>query len=442
MTKSPGPRRVALASAIGTTVEWYDYFIFGTAAALVFGPAFFPELSSLAGLLASFSAFAVGFLARPLGAAIFGHFGDRRGRKPMMVLSLVLMGGATLAMGLLPDFDAIGVWAPVLLVALRLAQGIAVGGEWGAAALMSVEHSPHGKRGLYGSLPAVGAPAGILLSSAVFSVVSALVSDDDFVSWGWRIPFLLSVVLIALGAVVRFSIEESPEFTRQRSINQDREATSPLLEILRNHPTTVLIAAGTYIATAASFYVVTTWLTSYATGTVGLDRGTVLNVGMLASAASILAILGAGILSDRIGHRAMVAGGSIGFALYSIPFFVLVDTGNTVLFALAVVVAMIILSAIAGPVAALFAELFEVRIRYSGASLSFQLASVVGGGFTPLICTSLVAWTSSTWSISAYIIALNAIALLCVRAIPAPQPIPGDADSSPAIGTGGNLVET
>lgn len=206
-------RRVAVASAVGTTIEWYDYFIFGTAAALVFGPAFFPDLSPVAGTLASFSTFAVGFLARPVGAVVFGHFGDRRGRKPMMVVSLVLMGGATFAMGLLPDFSQIGIWAPIALVTLRLVQGVAVGGEWGAAALMSVEHGPKDRRGFYGSLPAVGAPAGILLSSTVFWAVSRLVNDHAFVEWGWRIPFLLSAVLIAFGAFVRFSTEESPEFT-------------------------------------------------------------------------------------------------------------------------------------------------------------------------------------------------------------------------------------
>ena len=336
----------------------------------------------------------------------------------MMVISLVLMGGATVAMGLLPDFNAIGIWAPALLVALRLLQGIAVGGEWGAAALMSVEHGPQNKRGFYGSLPAIGAPAGILLSSAVFSAVSWLVPDDAFISWGWRIPFLLSAVLIAFGALVRFSIEESPEFTREQEAVKAAPSASPLVEVVRRYPKTVAIAAGTYIATAASFYVVTTWLTSYATGTVGFDRVTVLNVSMVASAASIVAILGAGKLSDRFGRKALVTWGSILFGLYTVPFFLLVNTGNTALFAIAVVFAMVILSAVAGPVAALFAELFETRVRYSGASLSFQLASVIGGGSTPLICTALLAWSSSTWSICAYIIALNVFALLCIRAIP------------------------
>ncbi|MGH3145153.1 MAG: MFS transporter, partial [Rubrobacter sp.] len=250
-----GARRVAFASFLGTTIEWYDFFIYGTAAALVFGQLFFPEFSSLAGTLAAFATFAVGFIARPLGGVVFAHFGDRVGRKPMLVWSLMIMGTATLLMGFLPGFETIGVWAPILLVVLRFVQGFGVGGEWGGAALMAVEHAPEGRRGFYGSWPQVGVPTGLVLGTVVFAIVSASVSDAQFAAWGWRIPFLLSALLIVVGLFIRLKISESPVF--ERVMEKQEEAQMPVLEAVKTYPKTIALATGSFIGTHATFYVAT-----------------------------------------------------------------------------------------------------------------------------------------------------------------------------------------
>ncbi|WP_181781981.1 MFS transporter [Pseudonocardia pini] len=418
---APAPSRmgkVAAGTTIGTAIEWYDYFIFGTAAALVFGRAFFPDFSPLAGTLASFATFAVGFVARPLGAAIFGHFGDRLGRKPMMVWTLMLMGVATVLIGLLPTYDTIGIWAPILLVTLRVVQGIGVGGEWGAAALMAVEHSPPARRGFFGSLPAAGAPLGVLLSSGVFAALSATLPAGAFDSWGWRIPFLISAVLIGVGFWIRASVEESPVFEGAAAEKTERSG-APLLDVLRTHPLLILAAAGTYMATAAAFYVSTTWVISYVTTTAEThSRSTVLTVGLCVSAVSVVCNLAYGTLADRIGRRRLFFVGTIATAAYAFPFFWLVDSGSLGLYVLALVISAIVLAAISAAVASYFAELFPTRVRYSGVSLSFQVAAVMGGGFTPLICTALYSWVGSTWIVAAYIVALALVGLGCLLAIP------------------------
>ncbi|WP_219975673.1 MFS transporter [Rubrobacter xylanophilus] len=403
-------RRVAFASFIGTTIEWYDFFIYGTAAALVFGQLFFPGFSELAGTLAAFASFAVGFIARPLGGVIFAHFGDRVGRKPMLVWSLMIMGVATLLMGLLPTYEAIGVWAPILLVALRFMQGIGVGGEWGGAALMSVEHAPSGRRGFYGSWPQVGVPTGLLLGTGVFALVSSLVTDAQFTAWGWRVPFLLSALLIVVGLFIRLKISESPVF--ERVMERREEARMPVLEALRAYPRTIALATGSFIGTHATFYVATVWMVSYATGQVGYERTTVLGANTLLSASDILFILAFGALSDLVGRRPLFLAGMAVLALFAFPYLWLVESGAIALFILGGLVVQACRSAVYGPQSAYFSELFGTRVRYSGASLSYQIASILGGGFAPLICTSLVAWTGSSDAVAVYIIAVALISFI------------------------------
>ncbi|TCP47234.1 metabolite-proton symporter [Tamaricihabitans halophyticus] len=410
-------RRAALAAFVGTTIEWYDYFIFGTAAALVFGGLFFPDLSPLAGTLAAFSSFAVGFIARPIGSVVFAHFGDRIGRKPMMVWSLALMGAATVLIGLLPTYSAIGILAPIFLVLLRFLQGLGVGGEWGAAALMAVEHAPEGKRGLYGSAPAVGVPAGVLLSSGVFAIMSATTTDAQFEAWGWRIPFLLSAVLIVVATIIRLAVEESPIFTAE--VKERAQPTRvPILVLLREYPKTVAIATGLFISANATFYIASTWIVSYATGDIGLDQTTVLNVISLMAAIGIGQKILFGGMSDKVGRKPLYVWGAIAFIVFAFPYFWLINTGALVWFALAVLIAETIRSVVGGPIAAIYSELFDTRVRYSGASLSYQLAAILGGGIAPTICTALLAWAGSYWAVSVYIIVLNVISLVCVRLLP------------------------
>ena len=406
-------RRVAFASFIGTAIEWYDYFIFGTAAALVFPQVFFPSASPLAGTLAAFASFAVGFVARPFGGVIFAHFGDKVGRKPMLVWSLMLMGVATLLMGMLPSYAAIGVLAPIMLVSLRILQGIGVGGEWGGAALMAVEHAPDNRRGFYGSWPQVGVPAGLLMGTGVFAIVSASVSDAQFAAWGWRIPFLLSALLIVLGLVIRLKVSESPVFERAQRQREERreEAGMPVLEAIKTYPKSIALATGSFIGTHATFYIATVWMVSYATEQVGFDRTTVLNMTSVLSASDILMIVGFGALSDRVGRRPLFLWGMAILALFAFPYLWLVNTNTIMLFILAGLVVQACRSAVYGPLGAYYSEMFSTRMRYSGASISYQMASILGGGFAPLIATSLVAFTGSYVGVAVYIIVVSLISL-------------------------------
>ncbi|WP_226378866.1 MFS transporter [Pseudonocardia sp. KRD291] len=406
-------RRAALASVVGTTVEWYDYFIFGTASALVFNELFFPDLSPAAGTLAAFAGFGVGFLARPFGTILFGHFGDRVGRKPVLVASLLLMGVATVLIGLLPTHASIGIWAPVLLVVMRLVQGIGVGGEWGGAALVATEHAPTGRRGLYGTAPIVGVPLGTMLSAGVFSLVTAVCTEEQLLAWGWRIPFLLSGVLIVVGLVIRSSVEESPVF-RQAQEQKQAPSRLPVWEVLRTHPRAVLLAAGALAPGTAIFYIAATWTVSYATSEIGFSKNEVLNVVAVVSALGIAIKLASGWWSDRIGRRPMIATGCVIMALIAFPYFWLMNTGSIWLFAVAAFAVQISLGFLAGPIAALFSELFETRLRYSGASLSYQLSTTIAGGTAPVICAALYAGTGAYWPIAVYIIGLSLLGLMCI----------------------------
>jgi metabolite-proton symporter len=405
-------KRVAGASAIGTTIEWYDYFAYANAAALVFGPLFFPEFSVLAGTLASLSTFAIGFVVRPFGGALFGHLGDRIGRKAMLVLSLLIMGVATFAIGLLPTYAAIGVAAPILLILLRLVQGFAVGGEWGGAVLMAVEHAPRNRRGFYGSWPQVGVPAGVVLSNLVFLVSAAALSEEQFAAWGWRVPFLLSIVLVAVGLVIRLKVEESPVFARVKETRS--EARMPIMDVFRTYPKEVVLAGAAFMANNVTGYTVQVYVLSYGTQALGFSITTMLTLVLVTAFIGIFAILGFSALSDRVGRRRVFLTGAVCQALWALPFFWLINTGSVALILVALVVMILASYSMYGPMAAMFAEIFGTRVRYTGASLGYQLGSIIGGGFAPLIAAALFAATGTSVSVSIYIIAVTIISFTAV----------------------------
>jgi MFS transporter, MHS family, shikimate and dehydroshikimate transport protein len=383
-------KKVAAASFIGTTIEWYDFFLYGTAAALVFGDLFFPEAKPLVGTLLAFSTYAVGFAARPIGGIVFGHFGDRIGRKSMLVLSLLIMGVATFLIGLLPTFASIGILAPILLVILRFAQGIGVGGEWGGAVLMSVEHAPKGRRGFFGSWPQMGVPAGLLLSTGVFALIQAMTSEAAFMSWGWRVPFLASAILVGVGLFIRLKLMESPAFQRVKETNT--EAPKPIVDVVRKYPREVLTAMGMRVAENGCFYILTVFVLAYGEEELGLAKGTMLWGVIIAAAIGLMTVPLWGGLSDRIGRKPLYLAGAVITTLWAFPLFGLINTESPVLIWLSIAVGVNLgHDLMYGPQAAYFSELFGTRVRYSGASLGYQLASVFAGGFAPLIATALLA---------------------------------------------------
>ena len=394
-------RRVAVASAIGTTIEWYDFFIYGTAAATVFGPTFFPQISPVAATLASFATFGVGFIARPIGGIVMGHFGDRLGRKSMLVWSLMLMGFATLGIGLLPDYAQIGVWAPILLIALRLIQGFALGGEWGGAVLMSIEHAPVGRRGFYGSVVALGLPVGIVLSNAVFLVSSVMVDPDAFLAWGWRVPFLASAVLIGVGLFIRVGLGESPAFAEVRRRGYTRRA--PVIDVLRSGSRTVLLAAGSYTGISALGYIGLVYYVSYATRVLGLPLPVVLTPLLVAAVLFGVSVVTCARWSDRIGRRQLMLWGNAALVVWSAVFFPLLDTRSIPLIWVALCVMLVVQGAYIGTQPAVFAELFPASLRYSGASLSNTLGTIVGGAPAPLIAEALYDRFGTSNAVGVYI---------------------------------------
>ncbi|GAB2849843.1 MFS transporter [Streptomyces deserti] len=384
-------RRVALSGLLGTAVEFYDFLVYGTVAALVFGDLFFPQADPAVGTIAAFGTFAAGYLARPLGGIVFGHFGDRIGRKSMMLLTMVLMGCGSFLIGLLPTYDAIGVWAPILLVALRVVQGIAIGGEWGGAMLMVVEHAEHAqgsRRGLWSSFTQLGAPLGSVLSAGVVTLVSAL-PDDDFRSWGWRVPFLLSIVLLGVGLFVRLKVAESPLFAQAKREPLDRP---PVVEVLRR-PKPVLLAACVGIGAFTAQSLLTSFMISYAVDQ-GYTRPQVLTAVTVASCVALAVLPAASALSDRVGRRPVVLAGAVASAALAFPVLALVDSGSPGLLILALALGHgVAQSTMYGPLGALLAEMFGTRVRYTGASLGYQAATLIGAGFSPLIAGSLLAST-------------------------------------------------
>lgn len=404
--------RVVLASFVGTMIEWYDFFIYGTAAALVFNRLFFPSDDEFIGRMAAYASFAVGFFIRPLGGVIFGHFGDRVGRKAMLVTTLLMMGLATFLIGLLPTYESIGVAAPVALILLRLVQGLGVGGEWGGAVLMAVEHGHTGRRGFYGSCVQMGVPAGLLLATAVFSAFSSL-PEEQFLAWGWRVPFLLGILLLAVGMFIRFQVFESPLFAESQKKND--VSPLPILEVFRNYRRSVFLAMGARFAENVCFYIFTVFVLTYAADYLNLPRQTILNGIWIAAAVQLLAIPLSGILSDRIGRRPVYVAGAVFLVLFAFPFFWLIETGNTLLIWLSIVLALIGHSLMYGPQAAFFSELFGTRVRYSGASVGYQLASPLAGGIAPLIATALLNWSDgASWPVSVYLILAAGITLLSI----------------------------
>jgi MHS family shikimate/dehydroshikimate transporter-like MFS transporter len=430
-------RPVIFASFIGTTVEWYDFFLYGTAAALVFDRLFFPNLDPLVGTLSAYGTFAIGFVARPLGGVVFGHYGDRRGRKAVLVWSLAIMGLATVLIGLIPTYDRIGIGAPVLLVVLRFLQGFGVGGEWGGAVLLAVEHSQGGRRGFHGSWPQMGVPAGLLLSTGVFAALSSRLPEREFLAWGWRVPFLLSVVLIGVGLFIRLRILETPSFEKVRAAGG--ESRVPLVDVFREHPREVLVGMGMRFAQNVLFYIYSVFVLSYGEKTLGYGRDALLRGVVVAAVVGLVTIPLWAHLSDRVGRRAVFLGGATISLLLAYPAFWLMERGPAFV-ALAIVLGMNLgHDMMYGPMAACLSELFGTRVRYSGSSLVYQLTSVFSGGLAPFIATLLLA-RYGPGAVAGYVMACCAITLAASWFAPethraeldwaGPRPTPGSHPDS------------
>jgi MHS family shikimate/dehydroshikimate transporter-like MFS transporter len=406
--------QVALASFIGTAIEWYDFFIYGIAAALMFNKLFFPAFEPMTGTLLAFGTYAVGFVARPLGGIVFGHYGDRVGRKTMLSLSLLIMGVATCLVGALPTYESFGMGAAILLLILRLAQGFGLGGEWGGAVLMAVEHAPKNRRGFYGTWPQMGVPAGLLLANGLFLVVDGSLSEEAMLAWGWRVPFLLSSILVFVGLFIRLRLAESPAFAKVKETG--KAAKMPLIEVLVHHPKSVLLAMGARLAENGFFYILTVFVLSYGTGQLKVPKSTVQTGVFIASACHLFALPLFGILSDRLGRRPVYMLGAIFSGLFAFPFFWLLDTREPTMIWLAITLGVAVgHAAMYGPQASFFSELFGTRVRYSGASLGYQLASVIAGGLSPLIATELLILSDGDpQPVAFYLIGLAVITLVSV----------------------------
>jgi metabolite-proton symporter len=405
-------RRVIVASLVGTSLEWYDFFIYGTAAALVFNQLFFPTFDPLVGTLLAFTTFAVGFVARPLGGIVFGHYGDKVGRKNVLVATLLLMGIATFLIGLMPTYATIGVWAPILLVLLRFLQGLGLGGEWGGAVLMTLESGDRSKRGLNASWPQVGVPIGLLLANGMLSLMGAVTSDEAFLAWGWRVPFLLSGVLVLVGLWIRLTIAESPAFEQVEA--KQEKARAPIVDVLRSYPRQVLLAIGARLGVDVAFYLFVLFITTYIVTYLGLPQSYALNAVLIAATFQVVFIPLFGALSDRIGRRPVYLAGAIGAAAWTFAFFALLDTGSFVLIVLAAVVALLLHAAMYGPQASFIAEMFPTQVRYTGASMGYQLAGVIGGALAPIIATALLSRYDTSLVVSLYAVVVLAITILCV----------------------------
>ncbi|MEZ2389529.1 MFS transporter [bacterium RCC_150] len=416
VTREQAARRATVASVVGTTIEWYDFFLYGTAAALVFPQLFFPGESTFAGILAAFGTQFVGFVARPVGAALFGHFGDRIGRKITLMATLFLMAFGTVLIGLLPTYQTIGVAAPILLVLLRIIQGIGVGGEWGGSVLLSMEWGNQNRRGLSASWPQLGVPLGLVLSTGVVRLTTGITGSRGFAEYGWRIPFILSILLIGVGVFVRNRVVESPEF---ESIRKSKQVIkNPILEVIKRQPKQVLLSALVRTSEQAPFYLFITFVITYATKHLKLDSNSILDDTLIAAALGLISIPLFGRLSDRFGRRKVYGVGIVLTALFAFPYFGLINTGNSVLVAIAVIISLMLHDIQYGPQAALIAEGFDADIRYTGAGLGYQLASVVAGGPAPLIAAALLGAYGDSTSISFYIIICCAISLVALLLLP------------------------
>jgi metabolite-proton symporter len=421
--------RAVAASTVGTTIEWYDFFLYGTASALVFPQVFFPEHSRYSGVLLSFGTQFVGFAARPIGGIIFGHIGDRIGRKSTLITTLLLMGIATALMGALPSRSQIGVAAPILLVVLRIIQGIGVGGEWGGSVLLSMEWGSQRRRGFSASWPQVGVPLGLVLSTGMIKLLTST-TGDSFGTWGWRVPFLASLVLVVIGLYVRLRVAESPAFTQMKRTNAVLRL--PVWQVLRDQPREVLTAAFVRMSEQAPFYLFVTFVLTYGTGHLGLDKGVLLDDTVIAAAIGLVSIPLFGYLSDRIGRRLMYGIGIVCIGVFAFPYFGLLNTKSAGLVLLAIVLSLVFHDMQYGPQAALIAESFGPRTRYSGAGIGYQLASVIAGGPAPLIAVAILDATNSSTFISVYIVGCAVVALAALLLMPrrSTEQAPSDLDAA------------
>lgn len=430
-------RKVAAISLIGTSIEWYDFFLYGVAAAVVFPKVFFSgDLPPLVALFAAFATFAVGFVARPVGGVIFGHFGDKLGRKGSLVTALVLMGSATTLIGLLPSYAAVGALAPAMLVVLRFVQGLAIGGQWGGAMLLATENAPKHRRGFYGSFAQAGAPVGVVLANLALLLMSTNLSNEAFMEWGWRVPFLLSVILVGVALYVQLRLEETETFRRLRELSEARariaanalassgdglgqvrrEARSPVLKVLASHPKQIALAAGAFIAVQVAFYILIAFVVAYGANRSGLSipRDTMLSAVLIGALVMTPTVFISGAISDRYGRRRIFMAGAALLGLWAFAIFPLIDTGSFLWITVAISVAQVFVAMMYGPQAAFFAELFSTEVRYSGASLGYQLGAILGGALSPLIATALLAQFGTGFAISIYIAIACVISLVSV----------------------------
>ncbi|MQA81561.1 MAG: MFS transporter [Streptosporangiales bacterium] len=408
-------RRVVTASAFGSTIEYYDFFLYGTAAALVFPSVFFPTFDPVAGTILSFGTFAVGFVSRPLGALVCGHYGDRIGRKAMLMLTLLMMGLSTAAIGLLPSYDSVGIAAPLLLITMRFLQGFSFGGELGGAAVMAVEHAPKGKRGFWGSIPYVGSPIGQALSTALLLLIALAISDDAFVAWGWRIPFVASIVMVAIGLYIRVKVMETPVF---EELKRNREvAKRPVLTLLRTEPRQLLLNTGLHLGITVTFFMNSVFIVSYMTTTLELPRSLALTTVLIANVAYVAIQVAAGAASDRFGRRRVYMAGALWAAAMAFPYFLLINTGSPVLITLALLLLGTSIYVMYGPQPAYFSELFSPNVRFTAFALPVAVATVIGGSTAPMFATALTGWADGRpWGVAGYLAAIGLLTALCAWA--------------------------